>query len=154
MKKLFIIVILMACGYGLYAQTVMFRPEAAVGFFSNDNTNGLSYSYGGKIILMANNFQRYGILINHLVFNNDKSYLSVGIYLEQVLFNYFNMGIGTVGYIGLSDKQNPFGLYTHLGFEYPFAERFHVLASYRCDMIFSQPFTTNNAFMLGIGIHF
>ena len=154
MKKIFIIIIFAACGYGLSAQTVMFRPEAAVGFFSNENEKGLSYSYGGKIILMANNFQRYGILINHLVFNNDKSYLSTGIYLEQVVFSYFNMGIGTVGYIGLSDNQNPFGLYTHLGFEYPFANRFHVLAAYRSDMIFSQPFTTNNAFMLGIGIHF
>ena len=154
MKKIFIMVIFMACGYSLYTQTVMFQPEATVGFYNNENAEGLSYSYGGKIILMSNLFQRYGILINHLVFNNDKSYLSIGIYLEQVLFSYFNMGIGTVGYIGLSDNKNPFGLYTHLGFEYPFANRFHVLVAYRSDMIFSQPFTTNNAFMLGIGIHF
>jgi len=154
MKKLFIVIILAVCGCGLYAQTVMFQPEASVGFYNNENEKGLSYSYGGKIILMSNLYQRYGIIINHLTFKYDKSYLSVGIYLEQVLFSYFNMGIGTVGYIGLSDNQNPFGLYTHLGFEYPFGNRFHVIAAYRSDMIFSQNLTTNNAFMLSFGIHF
>ena len=79
---------------------------------------------------------------------------SVGIYLEQVIFRYFNMGIGTVGYIGLSDNKNPFGLYSHLGFEYPFANRFHFLAAYQSEMIFTQEITMNNAFMLGIGINF
>jgi len=154
MKKIFVLILLAVCGSNIFAQTVMFRPTAAVGYFNNENAKGISYCYGGKILLMANDFQRYGILVNHLILTGDDSYLSVGIYLEQVIFRYFNMGIGTVGYIGLSDNKNPFGLYSHLGFEYPFANRFHFLAAYQSEMIFTQEITMNNAFMLGIGINF
>lgn len=154
MKELFLILIFLTCGLSLNAQTVMFRSESTVGYFKNDNASGLSYNYGGKIILMANNFQRYGILINHLALTGDNSYLSLGIYLEQVIFRYFNMGIGTVGYIGLQDKQNPFGIYSHLGFEYPFAKRFTFLSAYQGDMIFTRQFTSTNALMMGISVCF
>jgi hypothetical protein len=131
----------------------MIRPDASIGFFNAGDTCGLSFSYGGKIILMANNFQRYGVMVNHLVLSKE-SYLTVGVFLEQLVFKYFNMGIGTVGYIGLKNAGNPFGLYTHLGFEYPFTARFYFLAAYQSDMIFGSPLIMNNALMLGIGIGF
>jgi len=131
----------------------MIRPDASVGFFIAGETQGMSYSYGGKVILMANNFQRYGVLVDHLILG-EESYLTVGIFLEQVVFRHFNMGIGTVGYIGLKNDENPFGIYTHLGFEYCFAKRFYFLAAYQSDMIFSSRFIANNALMMGVGIGF
>jgi hypothetical protein len=153
MKRLLFALVFVLSGICCYAQSVMIRPDATVGFFNAGDKHGVSFSYGGKVILMANDFQRYGVLVNHLVLSED-SYLTAGIYLEQVLFRYFNMGIGTAGYVGLKNSGNPFGLYTHLGFEYPFAARFYFLAAYQTDMIFSSPLIMNNALMLCIGIGF
>ena len=153
MKRLLFIQLLILFGVCGYAQTIMIRPDVSVGFFKAGDTSGTSFNYGGKILLMANNFQRYGVLINHLALSKE-SYLTVGIFLEQIVFRYFNMGIGTVGYIGLKNGENPFGIYTHLGFENSFAKRFHFLAAYQGDMIFGARFITNNAFMLGVGIGF
>ena len=153
MKRLLFIQIFVLLGICGYAQTILIRPDASAGFFKAGDTCGLSFSYGGKIILMANNYQRYGVLVNHLVLSGE-SYLTAGIFLEQLVFRYFNMGIGTVGYIGLKNGENPFGIYTHLGFEYPFANRLCFLAAYQNDMIFGSPLIMNNAIMLGIGIGF
>ena len=165
MKHLLFIQILILLGIGGYAQTIMIRPDASVGFFKAGDTGGLSFSYGGKVILTANNSQRYGVLVNHLVLSGE-SYLTAGIFLEQVVFRYFNTGIGTVGYIGLKNRENPFGIYSHLGFEYSTqasfgnasevggAKRFRFLAAYQSDLIFSSRFITNKAIMLGLGIGF
>jgi hypothetical protein len=62
------------------------------------------------------------------------------------------MGIGTVGYINTVDwGENPFGLYTHLGFEYNFNKWFNVAAAYQSDFIFRKSFTMYNGFLLEIG---
>jgi hypothetical protein len=81
--------------------------------------------------------------------------LCTGLFLEQVVFKFFNMGIGTVGYINIKQQgENPFGLYTHLGFEYNFVKWFGIVAGYQSDFIFRKSFTTNNAFLLEIGFKF
>jgi hypothetical protein len=141
-----------------YGQHVLIRPNASVGYFHGDGKTGLSFDYGAKILLAANTSQRYGIKIDHLnVFHDDNaksSYVGAGLFIEQVIFTYFNMGIGTVGYINItSPGRNPFGIYSHLGFEYPFAKRFSLLAAYQSEIIFSGSVATNNAFMLGLGLH-
>jgi hypothetical protein len=141
----------------IYAQTVTIRPGDSIGYCKADDMKGLSYSNGLKILLMANEFQRYGVKIDHLsIFADEKhSYLCTGLFIEQVVFKYFNMGIGTVGYINTIQKgENPFGLYTHLGFEYNFVKWFGIVAGYQSDFIFRKPFTTNNAFLFEIGIRF
>ena len=153
MKRLLFIQVFILLGLCCYAQTIIVRPDASVGFFNASDTHGMSYSYGGKVILMANNSQRYGVLVDHLVLSGE-SYLTVGIFLEQLVFKYFNMGIGTVGYIGLKNDKNPFGIYTHLGFEYPFAARFSFLVAYQSEMIFGSPLIMNNALIMGVGIGF
>jgi hypothetical protein len=138
-----------------HGQTVLIRPNAAVGYLYADDISALAVTYGLKVHLSANEFQRYGILFDHLfVPNNDQiSYLCTGLMIEQVLFKYFNMGIGTIGYINLVQTgDNPFALYTHLGFEYKFTKHFNIVASYRSDFIFRKHFTMYNAFLLGAGI--
>jgi hypothetical protein len=112
-------------------------------------------SYGFKLHLSANEFQRYGLIVNHLFLpeNDLFSYLCTGIMIEQVLFEYFNMGIGSVGYINLAQTgENPFGLYTHMGFEYHFTEYINIAAAYRSGFIFRSKFTMYNAFLFGLGI--
>lgn len=140
-----------------YGQTVMIRPNSSIGYFSADDIKGLSYTYGVKILLMANEFQRYGIKIDHLNIpaGNKKSYISTGLFIEQILFKHFNMGIGTVGYINTVEwGKNPFGLYTHLGFEYYFNKHIGIVASYQSEFIFRKPFAMNNAILLELGLKF
>jgi hypothetical protein len=141
----------------VYGQTVLIRPGSSIGYCSADDMKGLSYTYGLKILLMANEFQRYGVKIDHLnILADDKhSYLSAGLFIEQVVFKYFNMGIGTVGYINTVQwGENPFGLYTHLGFEYNFTKWFGIVAAYQSEFIFRKSFTMNNAFLLEIDFKF
>jgi len=158
MKKIsivFIFILFLLAG-NIYGQTLLIRPGSSVGYCNADDMKGLSYTYGLKILLMSNAFQRYGIKIDHFnILSNDKhSYLRTGIFIEQVVFKYFNMGIGTVGYINTVQwGENPFGLYTHLGFEYSFLKRLSILTAYQSEFIFRKSFTMNNAFLLEIGFN-
>jgi hypothetical protein len=141
----------------IYGQTILIRPSCSVGYCNANDIKRLSYTYGLKILLMANEFQRYGVKIDHLniLADNKQSYLSTGLFIEQVIFKYFNMGIGTIGYINtIQQGENPFGLYTHLGFEYNFNKWFGIMAAYQSDFIFRKPFTMNNAFLLEVGFRF
>jgi hypothetical protein len=155
-KNVFLLFIVLFTA-NIYAQTVTIRPGGSIGYYSADDMKGLSYTYGLKILLMANEFQRYGVKIDYLniLAEENHSYLCTGLFIEQVVFKYFNMGIGTVGYINTEQRgDNPFGLYTHLGFEYNFVKWFGIMAGYQSDFIFRKPFTTNNAFLLEIGFKF
>jgi len=159
MKKVSVVLVLALFLFAanIYGQTVLIRPGSSVGYCKADDMEGLSYTYGLKILLMANEFQRYGIKIDHLNIKADEeySYLCTGIFIEQILFKYFSMGIGTVGYINtIQWGENPFGLYTHLGFEYNFNKWFSVVAAYQSEFIFRKSFTMNNAFLLEIGFKF
>jgi len=156
-KGITVVFVLLLLAGTMYGQTVLIRPGASIGYCSADDMKGMSYTYGLKVILMANEFQRYGIKIDHLnILADDKmSYISTGLFIEQVLFKHFNMGIGTVGYINTVQRgENPFGLYTHLGFEYNFQKWFGIMAAYQSDFIFRKSFTMNNAFLLEIGFRF
>jgi hypothetical protein len=156
MKKigLFLVFVFFLLAGNIYGQTVLIRPGGSVGYCNADDMKGLSYTYGLKILLMSNDFQRYGVKIDHLNILADEtySYLSTGIFIEQIVFKYFNMGIGTVGYINTAE--NPFGLYTHLGFEYNFTKWFSIVAAYQSEFIFRKSFTMNTAFLLEIGFRF
>lgn len=154
MKKICVVLLFMVLAGAVYGQTVLLRPNASVGYFTAGDMKGLSYDYGMKILLSANEFQRYGIKIDHLNLKGDNalSYLGTGIFIEQILFKYFNMGIGTVGYISLQGENNPFGIYSHLGFEYSFGKHLNILAAYQSEFIFRKNFTMNNAFTLGLGV--
>jgi len=159
MKKVGVLLVFafILSGSNIYAQTVLIRPGGSAGYCRSDDMKGLSYTYGLKILLMSNDFQRYGVKIDHfnILADDTHSYLSTGLFIEQVIFKYFNMGIGTVGYINTMQKgENPFGLYTHLGFEYNFSKSFGVVAAYQSDFIFRKPFTVNTAFLLEAGFKF
>jgi len=155
-KIVFTLFILLFAG-NIYGQTVLIRPGGSVGYCGADDTEGLSYTYGLKVLLMANEFQRYGIKVDQytILADDTHSYVSTGLFIEQIVFKYFNMGIGTVGYINtIQTGENPFGLYSHLGFEYNFSKWWSIVAAYQCDFIFRKSFTTNNAFLLETGFKF
>ena len=157
MKKILIFIVFVLLSNNIFGQAVLVRPGSSIGYFSANDASGLSYTYGVKILLMANESQRYGIIINRLnILSHDRmSYLSTGIFIEQILFRHFNMGIGTVGYINTIEwGENPFGLYSHLGFEYNFNHRFGIVAAYQSELIFRRSISMNNAFSLELGFRF
>jgi len=159
MKKLSVVLVFafFLLGGNIYAQTVLIRPGSSIGYCRADDMKGLSYTYGLKILLMANEFQRYGVKVDYLNILADErqSYLSTGVFIEQVIFKHFNMGIGTIGYINtIQWGENPFGLYTHLGFEYNFSKWLGIMAAYQSDFIFRKPFTMNNTFCWKLGLGF
>ena len=158
MKRVCIALILFFITFSFtYGLDFLIRPNTSVGYLHADDIDGLAISYGLKVHLSANEFQRYGWLVDHLLIPNNKdvSYLRVGLMIEQVLFRYFNMGIGTIGYINLVQTgENPFGIYTHLGFEYKFTKNIGFLASFQSDFIFRKRFTMFSAFQAGLNIYF
>jgi hypothetical protein len=156
MRKMGVVIVMfiLPLAGNIYGQTVLIRPGSSIGYCSADDMRGLSYTYGLKILLMSNGFQRYGVKIDHFNILADETYsfLSTGIFIEQVVFKYFNMGIGMVGYINtIQEGENPFGLYTHLGFEYNFTKWFGMVAAYQSEFIFRKSFTMNSAFLLELG---
>ena len=158
MKKLTIgLVLVLMINVFSYGQTVLIRPNVAIGYFSSSDIRGLAFNYGLKVFLSSNEFQRYGILVDHLIIpgSNQISYLRTGIMIEQILFGFFNTGIGTIGYINLVNPgQNTFGLYTHLGFEYNFTRHLNIVVSNQSDFIFRRHFSMYSAFLIGLGILF
>ncbi|MHB9295522.1 hypothetical protein PilKf_01268 [Pillotina sp. SPG140] len=173
MKRIIAVTVFVLLSFMVYGETVldaeaeiakprepivMLTPNATVGYyFAGDAIKGLSYSYGIKILLPANELQRYGVMVDALSLTGAAglTFLRTGIYLEQVLFRCFNMGIGTVGYIGLNNGgSHPFGLYNHLGFEFPFNKHFCAALLYQSEWIFDSPLIWNHAFMASISMRF
>lgn len=144
-------------------QSLLLRPEASVGYRSIPrlHLSGIEQNYGGKILMEIKPGMRFGLKADYVRtdFKDNpapvQERVCTGIVLEQVLFKYFNMGIGTVGNLSLSESYNhSFTLYTHLGFEYAFPNRVILLAAYQADFQFEKHFGIVNAFRIGIGYRF
>jgi uncharacterized protein (DUF2141 family) len=134
--------------------SLLIRPNAAAGFLSAKDIKAWAFDFGGKILLSANKEQRYGLLVDYMMVpaNEQLAYLRAGIYIEQVLWSHFNMAIGTIGNINLAQPgDNPFGLYSHLGFEYAFENGLSILIAYQSDWIFREAVTSYNALHIGLG---
>ncbi|MCC8154171.1 MAG: outer membrane beta-barrel protein [Tannerellaceae bacterium] len=160
-KQIALLILVLSIIIPAYAsgQSFLVRINTSVGYSNSKELSWLSYSYGVKVGLGVNDKQRFGIMFDRLILaentDNRTMYYTTGIFLEQVLWKYFNMGIGTVGYINQTEKgKNTFGIYSHLGFEYPFAKRWHFLASYQSNFIFEKKMISNSGLSLGVGMKF
>ena len=93
---------------------------------------------GGRILLSSNGLQKYGLEITAFD-GKDAKFTSAGIILEQRLFGWFNMSIGTIGYFGYGDKLlNVPGLTSNLGWEPDNDTSFKPFVTYRNDVIFNR----------------
>jgi hypothetical protein len=52
----------------------------------------------------------------------------------------------------LQPGDNPFGIYSHLGFEYKFTKYINIAIMYQSNMVFSKSLIQHNAFYVGLGI--
>ncbi len=133
------------------AQTVI-RPQLGYGeFVTGDvNSKGKASHLGLRILLAASDIRSYGLEISQFEQANH-NFKSVGIVLEQKLYGWFNMSIGTVGYFGFHNS-NPVGLLTGLAWEPGDYGRVQPYISYRTDIVFAD--TTAIAQSLSLGLRF
>ena len=136
------------------------RPHAGVGYSSTfgNGPGSVALHAGGRVLLAANSMQSYGVEATYLRVRardgTDAERLAVGIVLEQRLWDWFNMSIGTIGYIGLATGQgNPFGIVTNLGWE-PHWGRVSPFVTYRSDWVFGDPVVGVSSLSAGVTVRF
>lgn len=107
---------------------------------------------GARILSNSNKHQAYGLEFTKIK-TNDEEFESVGIVLEQRLWDWFNMSIGTIGYFnnGLDDE-NTIGLVSNLGWEPHNTIPFKPFITLRNDMIFAKD--TKNMSSISFGFRF
>ena len=109
--------------------TLQIRPH--FGYGSSES----SY-YGARVLLNSSDTQTYGLEFTQFK-SKGNEFSAVGIVLEQRLWRWFNMSIGTVGYFNYQD-QNVVGLVSNLGWEPDNHIPFRPFITYRNDIIFGK----------------
>lgn len=151
-----------------FADDFFVRPHIGVGqtSVSGDGEDGTSFHVGSRFLLSAgtNTNRYYGLEVTYIdayAFKDNKpdmQYIGVGIVLEQKPFEFlksFNMGIGTIGYIGIGDNtDNPFGIVTNLGWEPEYKGMIVPFISFRSEFIFDDSTVTMNTLSAGIRLKF
>lgn len=128
----------------------LFTLRPHFGFGTDDN----SY-YGGRVLLNAGSIRKYGLEFSKFKIDSDE-FTGVGIVLEQRLWDWFNMSIGTIGYLNYGEEnQNIFGLTQNLGWEPNNHIPFKPFVTYRNDTIFAQESTDIfHSISIGFGFEF
>ena len=128
------------------SSSIIVRPHFGFG-------NSGSSHYGARVLLSAGGNKKYGFEFSKFKTNSDE-FSSVGIILEQKLWEWFNMSIGTIGYFDYAkDNQNVVGLTSNLGWEPNNHIPFKPFVSYRNDMVFSKD-TTDIFHSISVGFNF
>jgi len=151
-----------------FAGDFFIRPHIGVGqtSVSGDGEDGTSFHIGSRFLLSAGTSTNryYGIEVTYIdayASGDDKpdmQYIGVGIVLEQKpfeSFESFNMGIGTIGYVGIGDNtDNPFGIVANLGWEPEYRGMITPFISFRSDLIFDDSTVQMNTLSAGIRLQF
>jgi penicillin V acylase-like amidase (Ntn superfamily) len=95
-----------------------------------------SKHYGLRVLLNSSNTQAYGLEFTKFQ-TKDDNFSALGIVLEQRLWGWFSMSIGTVGYFDYQDE-NAVGLVSNLGWEPDNHIPFKPFITYRGDVIFGK----------------
>jgi len=135
-------------------------PTAGVGYASTlgGGPSGWGYHVGGRFQLAAGATRSYGLETSYVVPVADGTagrYVAVGVVLEQTLWNWFYMAIGTIGYVGVGGTaRNPFGVVTYLGVGHVFWGHLRPSLTYRSEFIFASPTVTIDSLSLAIDVAF
>lgn len=125
------------------------RAEASVGHMA-----GQRYEQAGvRLLLPANDRQSYGLELSHLTTKRG-NYTAAGIVLEQGLWGWFHMSIGTVAYLGSGTATpNAPGLVAELGWS-PGNGPWRPYVNVRNDIILAQKTQTGSALSAGVSYRF
>ena len=144
---------------------VYIRPHAGVGWASAYNRPGdaLALHAGGRVLfsspLSAKVDAKFGLEATYLELDIagtetfSERYAAVGVVLEMTVVKGLNLGIGTLGYVGVGDSdRNPFGIVTNLGWEPTWNTHVRPYVTMRTEWIFDQ--ATYSVLSLSAGITF
>lgn len=154
-SKIFFCLVLFLTGpLPLYAEDgVVFRPH--IGFGYSSSSNGIVSHVGGRLLLDAGDNRRYGLEATYFNLKDIDDFTSFGIILEQRLWMWFNMSIGTIGYFGYGKNSgNPAGLVTNLGWEPEIFKNLKPFINYRNDFIFHDDTAKIYSLSAGLNWHF
>jgi hypothetical protein len=146
-------------------RVLFIRPHAGIGWASayNRSGNALALHAGGRVLFPAplspTVAATFGLEATYLqldITGGDvftERYAAVGVVLELTVVKGFNLGIGTLGYIGVGGSdRNPFGVVTNLGWEPTWQSCVRPYITLRTEWIFDQ--ATYNVMSLSAGITF
>ena len=106
---------------------------------------------GIRVLLAVNSIQKYGLEVTNFQ-NKNENFTAIGIMLEQRLYSWFNMSMGTIGYIGYN-KENTFGFSSNLGWEPDNNIPFLPFVTFRNDVIFATN-KIDSLYFISIGFGF
>ena len=128
------------------------RPNLQIrphGGFGSENTK----HYGLRALLRASQNKVYGLELTKFENDNDKFH-TVGIVLEQRLWEWFNMSMGTIGYFNYGkNNENAMGFMSNLGWEPNNSIPFRPFITLREDIIFAKE-KTKSLHSLSVGFKF
>ncbi|MBT8469713.1 MAG: hypothetical protein KJN97_13290 [Deltaproteobacteria bacterium] len=146
-------------------RVLFIRPHAGVGWAAGYNRSGdaLALHAGGRILFPAPLSPKvgatFGLEATYLQLDItgrnifSERYAAVGVVLEMTVVRGFNLGIGTLGYIGVGGTdRNPFGVVTNLGWEPAWESRVRPYITLRTEWVFDQ--ATYNVLSLSVGVTF
>jgi len=126
--------------------TIQIRPHFGYGTKESKH-------YGLRVLLNSSDTQAYGLELTKFQ-TKDDDFSTIGIVLEQRLWGWFNMSIGTVGYFDYK-SENVVGLVSNLGWEPDNHIPFKPFVTYRGDMIFGKDKTdTIHSISIGFKVVF
>lgn len=103
-----------------FAKILTLRPHGGLGVSRSSTTrySGTTVYGGMRFLLDAGNQKSYGIEASYYTLKEGDSFTLLGFVLENKLWKWFHMSIGSVGYFNFLDtSDHPVGLTTNLGWE-------------------------------------
>ncbi|OIO60947.1 MAG: hypothetical protein COX57_05995 [Alphaproteobacteria bacterium CG_4_10_14_0_2_um_filter_63_37] len=148
------VLLLFVAGVAQADDALLVRPQAGIGVFEGGSQNGKMVRHAGiRILGQAGGAKRYGLELTRLTPERGPSFTAFGIVLEQRLWGWFNMSIGTIGYIGAGGgRQRPFGLVTNLGWEPEDWEGIKPFVTLRSETIGTDPVGRVHSLSVGMGL--
>ncbi len=128
------------------------RPQTGYGYIdsSHPSSQGRVQHFGLRMLLSAGEIKKYGVEATRFQLKNGKHFSSIGIVIEQRLWGWFHMSIGTVGYFNYDTTiKNPAGLMSNLGWEPVAYKNFKPFVTYRNDLIFAEPRAVVHSLSIG-----
>jgi hypothetical protein len=164
MKRCMGIALLFIISFPSWAEKgILIRPHLGMGYtdVSGEGASGMARLIGSRFLLSAGGNKSYGLEVSYIEAyagkddKPDTDYLAVGIVLEKKPFESFNMGIGTIGYLGMGDNSdNPFGIVTNLGWEPEYKGNITPYISFRSEWIFDENIFKINTLTAGMRFRF
>lgn len=141
---------LMSYAVAARAEGLLIRPQAGIG-----TLGGKQYEHAGlRLLTDATDIRRYGLELTR-VNTAGQVHVAAGIVLEQRLFGWFNMSIGTIGYFGQgNDARNHPGLVANIGWEPDTNSPFMPFVTLRNDVMFADNTQSGAALSAGFSIKY